>query len=462
MPATTPAGPASVHMVLEIEPDEFARVRDDFIADLAEILDIEAHEIEILRIERGCTDLELLIPLNKRELFELIKKRDADLPERLLVEIANFVRKYRIMTMPDRPPSVISSSKTSRQVPEQSLTWLHISDVHFETADSGTRRNYWAQDKVKETFIRDLPELLREEHLEPDIVFLTGDVAFSGDRKEYDIAVKFLDELRQRLPKPNVPIMLIPGNHDVCRSVAERYSREEKDAQTFLASNQAIIEYMHSPKHADDRTRVFRRLDNFRAFTKRCKRFGQPLLDGHCAFSSVQSINGVGVGIAGMNSAWRCSSDADRGRVVLGVPQIDEAVKQLQDAHLRVALVHHPPETDWYVLDDMRYQREAFPNFDFVLRGHEHDPRVQLSFFAGREYCHISAGALYSTDAYQKSFNVVQLDLETQSAWVFFWKLTSGTLKWVKDVELYHNGYQFFQLPEKLASRLTEAVGGRG
>src|SRR5262249_31301356 len=157
----------------------------------------------------------------------------------------------------------------------------------------------------------------------------------------------------------------------------------------------------------------------------------------------------------GLNSAWRCSSNSDRGRLVIGVPQIDASVNQVEDSQLRVALVHHPPETDWYVLDDMRYQRQTFPNFDFVLRGHEHDPHVQLSFFAGREYCQVSAGALYSTDDFQKSFNVVQLDLETRTAWVFFWKLASGTLKWVKDVELYRNGFQFFQMPKKLVDRLT-------
>lgn len=300
--------------------------------------------------------------------------------------------------------------------------------------------------------------MLREENLSPDIAFLTGDIAFSGDRKEYRIASKFIEELRLCLPKTGIPIMLVPGNHDVSRGIVERFSREETDAVKHLTRNDSIIEYLRSPKHADDRARVFQRLQNFQVFAKSCKTYGQPQLNAFGAFSTVQTINGVNVGIAGMNSAWRCSSDADRGRVVLGVPQIDEAVSGLRGAQLRLALVHHPPETDWYVLEDMRYQREMFPHFDFVLRGHEHDPRVQHSFFAGREYCQISAGALYTTDEFQKSFNVVQLDFETRSAWVFFWKLAPGTFKWVKDVELFHHGFHLFELPEKLASRLSECI----
>jgi calcineurin-like phosphoesterase family protein len=373
-------------------------------------------------------------------------------------EIANFVRDYNVMIMHDNAPTLITSSGTpSHHVPERTLTWLHISDVHFQAPDSGTRRSHWAQDEVKQTFIRDLPKLLGEQGLEPDIVFLTGDVAASGDRKEYDIVIRFLDELQQCLPKPHAPVMLVPGNHDVYRPVVDQYRREETHALEFLRSNQATIDYLHSPEHEDHRTRVFRRLESFQAFAKRCERFGQPPLNGYGSFSTIQTVNGVKIGIAGLNSAWRGSSDADRGRLVLGVPQINDAVKQLEEAHLRLALVHHPPETDWYVLHDVVYQRKTFSSFDFLLHGHEHDPH-QLSFFAGREYCQISAGALYSTDVYQKSFNVVQLDLETGSARVFFWKLGTGMLKWVKDVELYRNGYQFFQMPEKFAARLTEVI----
>ncbi len=144
--------------------------------------------------------------------------------------------------------------------------------------------------------------------------------------------------------------------------------------------------------------------------------------------------------------------------MVLGVPQIDDAVTKLQEAHIRLALVHHPPETDWYLQPDLLYQRRSFPNFDFVLRGHEHDPNVQASFFAGREYCHISAGALYATESYDKAFNVVRLDLETGAGLVYYWRLASTTFQWVKHVEIYRDGKHFFQVPEKLTARLNKEV----
>ncbi len=390
------------------------------------------------------------------------QKQDLHASEVPSVAVDSFLRKPNVLKVNVNAPAVISlSGKSPRRVSGQTLTWLHISDLQFKADGSEVRQNDWAGDKVKESFIADLPKLLGEEDLSPDFVFLTGDVAFSGDDKEYDIALMFLEQLHACLPEPDAPIMVVPGNHDVYRPLVERYQREETAALAFLTSYQATMEYLKSHNYEDDRARVFRRLENFQTFAARCGRFGQPLLNRYGSFITIQAIKGVNVGIAGLNSAWRSSSDADRGRLVLGVPQIDDAVEGLQEAQIRLALVHHPPETDWYILDDMRYQRKTFPYFDFVLRGHEHDPHVQASFFAGREYCHISAGALYAAEHYEKAFNVVRLDLETGAGLVFCWRLSSRTFQWLKDVEIYREGKHFFQVPEKLTARLNKVVTTR-
>ncbi len=234
------------------------------------------------------------------------QKQDLHASEVPSVPIASFVRKPNVVRVDDNAPALISlSGKSPRRFSGQTLTWLHISDLQFKADGSEVRKNDWAGDAVKKSFIEDLPKLLREEDLKPDFVFLTGDVAFSGDDKEYDIALMFLEQLRACLPEPDAPIMVVPGNHDVYRPLVERYPRDETAALEFLTSNQATMEYLKSPKYEDEHARVFQRLENFQAFATRCERFGQPLLNRYGSFLTIQAIKGVNVGIAGLNSAWR-------------------------------------------------------------------------------------------------------------------------------------------------------------
>jgi predicted MPP superfamily phosphohydrolase len=94
-------------------------------------------------------------------------------------------------------------------------------------------------------------------------VFFTGDIAFSGRKEEYVIAEEFLAKLRKVLPKRNdTRVLLVPGNHDVDRDVVSRYPREEDFAKSLLKTNDQVIQYLNSPKHAPDRRRMFERQQN--------------------------------------------------------------------------------------------------------------------------------------------------------------------------------------------------------
>jgi hypothetical protein len=124
--------------------------------------------------------------------------------------------------------------------------------------------------------------------------------------------------------------------------------------------------------------------------------------------------------------------------------------------------MHHPPDSDWFMTSDMLYQRTNLQSFDFVLRGHEHDPHSEMKSFTGSQQCfRISAGALYSSD-YTKSFNAVQIDLDTGVGAVFFWRLAENSYKWIKDLEVISDEDDgVFFLPKKLRSRLRRRASSR-
>jgi 3',5'-cyclic AMP phosphodiesterase CpdA len=56
----------------------------------------------------------------------------------------------------------------------------------------------------------------------PDAVLVTGDVAFAGDPDEYAYALSWLDELCRGCGTTLSAVFVIPGNHDVVRSIASR------------------------------------------------------------------------------------------------------------------------------------------------------------------------------------------------------------------------------------------------
>ena len=55
---------------------------------------------------------------------------------------------------------------------------LHLSDFHF-------RASNLAQDMVLSSLSRKIEELCKTEH-KPNLLAVTGDIAFSGKKEEYD------------------------------------------------------------------------------------------------------------------------------------------------------------------------------------------------------------------------------------------------------------------------------------
>ncbi|HEU4558693.1 MAG TPA: metallophosphoesterase, partial [Longimicrobium sp.] len=108
------------------------------------------------------------------------------------------------------------------------VTWLHVSDFHTRTGD-GYDRNVVLKSLVASV------KRFRDNGRAPDLVFATGDIAFSGKAAEYALATEFFDALLKSVDLPRERLFVIPGNHDVDRDPGKWLartltSREEADA----------------------------------------------------------------------------------------------------------------------------------------------------------------------------------------------------------------------------------------
>ncbi len=73
---------------------------------------------------------------------------------------------------------------------DKKITWLHLSDLHFKVTEDNFESRL-----IYDKLLEDLKHI--EEHI--DLVFVTGDIAFSGRTEEYALASKFFNSVLEIL-----------------------------------------------------------------------------------------------------------------------------------------------------------------------------------------------------------------------------------------------------------------------
>lgn len=110
------------------------------------------------------------------------------------------------------------------------ITILHISDIQFGKDHRFDRQAEQspleALGTLLERLLADIRTLRRSETLEPDLLFVTGDLAEWGRKPEFAEALHFLRELSGSLGLRPDRVTLIPGNHDINWPACEAYFKE--------------------------------------------------------------------------------------------------------------------------------------------------------------------------------------------------------------------------------------------
>ena len=134
----------------------------------------------------------------------------------------------------------------------EKLVIVHLSDFHFNEKSRAEIK------VVLDALIKDQKKLIKDEGLRPDAIVISGDIAYSADQSDYNLASDWLNKISKELKVPINRFYIIPGNHDVYWPELREFSKlefsEESDVTKFLTK--------------DERTEVFKKLDNFFEFVK--------------------------------------------------------------------------------------------------------------------------------------------------------------------------------------------------
>lgn len=311
------------------------------------------------------------------------------------------------------------------------VTWLHLSDMHFVVKEDS-----FESQLIYATLLEDLKHI--KERI--DLVFVTGDIAFSGRVDEYALASKFFDSVLKILNLKKDNVYFVPGNHDIQRSVSANY------VSKMLAGIKSEKEVSKILGNKELRELFLKRLNNYYDFVGNN---AFPIEKSELSYTKNIKINGIDVAIVGLNSAWGSTSSEEKGNIILGERQVLEAYSKIKTPQLTITLLHHPI---YYFTDEdvFRVQSVIHNRSDFVLHGHIHNREIITKRMPDSVVHYLVAGASYDDNVFNLSYNYVSADLESGIADVWLRKFDHISSSWISDTSYNSSGKIRFLLPQRL------------
>jgi len=278
---------------------------------------------------------------------------------------------------------------------------VHLSDIHFHTGDRGQAARMSA---VRTHLLRDLATM-RKVCGDATAVVVTGDIAYSGAREEYDVARQWLDSVSEQVGSPDSLVLTVPGNHDVHRASITPSARIARETLRTCPVEQLTptIDQL-----IDDPTRpLLAALDNYNEFALgyRC----EVPSDGLPWEAPLPLSEGYHLAVRGLTTVFNSDVNDKEGTLVVGRTQTGLPLGDPGAVHLLLA--HHGPEdcrdtTD--IRDRIRHKAWA------LLCGHRHDQRVQIV----NGCLEITAGAVHPEEqvGYYPTYNWIRFDVQADGA----------------------------------------------
>jgi hypothetical protein len=282
---------------------------------------------------------------------------------------------------------------------------LHLSDIHFRKGEVGTAMDPNAH--LRSELLRDAVAQCERLCAAPEAILVSGDVAFAGDAAEYAYALAWLDELCRGCGTTLSAVFVIPGNHDVVRSIAGRPLVQALHHDIKNASEGALEGLLRGLLSDQEAARLlYEALGPYNAFAGQ---FFCDLLppERTIARRDLRLNDGSILRLSGFNSAFVSSAADDEGQLFVD-PACFQLVRERGVEHL--VMCHHP----------YSWLRQGAALEDFLgvvarihLFGHDHTSRI----FLGRDWVRVAASAAHpdrTEPGWEPGYNLLDLSVEAE------------------------------------------------
>ncbi|ECG1479948.1 metallophosphoesterase [Salmonella enterica subsp. enterica serovar Gatineau] len=276
---------------------------------------------------------------------------------------------------------------------------LHLSDIHFRKSEIQT-----AQDPnfhLRNELIRDAAQKCARIGV-PDVVIVSGDIAFSGDPEEFSFATDWLERLCEACHCSMASVFVVPGNHDVVRNLADR-NLVQMIHRTIKSAPNPNAEIMRQLSDPDARRLLYESLDNYNQFAQQF--FCDLLPPNRTRVVRDLVLNdGSTLRLWGLNSSFVSSSYDSPGELF-----VDPASFQItrEDGVVNAVITHH--HLTW--LGNARGLEDHLNDVaPLQIFGHIHTNRVDMV----RDYVRLAASAMNPDrheDGWEPGYNLIELDV---------------------------------------------------
>lgn len=295
------------------------------------------------------------------------------------------------------------------------IRWLHLSDFHVG-------KDSYEQERLFEAIVKEVGRFQKDEQpFVPDYVFITGDIANKGQKKEYEtFRNDFLRPLETKLGAETI-IFPVPGNHDV-----ERPGTDTLDRDAPLAIASRFFDASKEGKTARDQI-----LPRFKNYKKSMAANGMSpdwLAKNEGTAVLIREVSGVSVGVVGLNTAWLCKDDHDKDKLTPGYRLVEAALKKIEPCQIKIVLGHHPLSW-WHDREEGDIRRLFAEHHVIYLHGHKHKAEGRFEEGGVDHFLVLQAGAAFQAregDQWVNGFSWGELDPVTAEVKVSPWRWVNG------------------------------------
>lgn len=271
---------------------------------------------------------------------------------------------------------------------------LHLSDIHIKTSEDPVLQ---CGKSIAASIFSSLPSA---SHI---FIIISGDIAYSGVKAEYELATKFFKTIRDEIQyETNCPIsfLMVPGNHD-CDFKKDTGARKllmaSLEGQDYPEIDDSII---------DTCTSIQSDFFDFRTSFE-----NQPsATDDRLWHASRFEVEGKTLAFDCLNVSWVSKIKEEPGRLYFPVNRYSN--NAVENVDVRFVIMHHP--LNWFSQSIYRQFRTFVRKLaNIVISGHEHQGNIGLitdaetNTSAFVEGC-VLQGEQNLTDS---SYNIIILDL---------------------------------------------------
>ena len=233
------------------------------------------------------------------------------------------------------------------------------------------------------------------------VLAITGDVAQSGTKSQYELAITFFGSIKDGLRKTGKPVsqFVIPGNHDLDLSA-------QPDTRVALLQHVRKNPDTIDP-HGETAKQILSVQNNFFDFEAVLLGTEPRSIGTRIAYTHIITQGDYKIRVRCFNTAW-VSTNPEAPGILIFPPSLLACEEEKAD--IEIAVFHHP--VNWLEPTNSRLFKTAVEtSADLIMTGHEHETGSykKLSPETGSTQ-HIEGAVLQEHGTNRSLFNVIVID----------------------------------------------------